>query len=247
MRCMNELQVFTNPEFGTVRTMLIADEPWAVGKDVAVALGYSNPRKALSDHVDKEDKNTVTIRDGIRGNPNMTIINESGLYSLILSSKLPNAKRFKRWVTSEVLPTIRKTGSYTARNAEPEQRVLTPDDYLTAARIISGCRNERMPYVVKLLKQAGIDVDMQPKDARPAMQDARRQDLQTAKLLTVAIKQYGVSYNAIARRTGLWSNQIARMQKGTAWYVPERAKAVRDAVHDLLPQLDIDAIYNSVT
>ena len=109
---MSELKVFQNEEFGAVRTMTINGEPYFVGKDVADILGYSNSRKALIDHVDEEDKNTVTIRDGIPGNPNQVVINESGLYSLILSSKLPTAKRFKRWVTSEVLPSIRKHGVY---------------------------------------------------------------------------------------------------------------------------------------
>ena len=108
----NALINFSNAEFGNVRAMLIDGEPWFVGKDVATALGYTNPRKALKDHVDAEDKNTVTIRDGIQGNPNMTVINESGLYSLIFGSQLDSAKQFKRWVTSEVLPSIRKTGSY---------------------------------------------------------------------------------------------------------------------------------------
>ena len=96
-----------------VKTLKINDEPWFVGKDLATILGYSNTRDALNKHVDSEDKNTVAIRDGItRGNPNQTIVNESGMFSLILSSNLPNAKKFKRWVTSEVLPTIRKNGSY---------------------------------------------------------------------------------------------------------------------------------------
>ena len=108
----NAVQVFENAEFGRVRTIEVKGSPYFVGKDVAEILGYSNPRDALAKHVDDEDKNTVAIRDGIQGNPNMTIINESGLYSLILSSKLPTAKKFKRWVTSEVLPAIRKTGSY---------------------------------------------------------------------------------------------------------------------------------------
>lgn len=107
-----EVQIFIF-EDKQVRTIEIDNEPWFVGKDIATALGYSNSRKALLDHVDQEDKNTVTIRDGItRGNPNQTVINESGLYSLILSSKLPTAKRFKHWVTSEVLPAIRKHGAY---------------------------------------------------------------------------------------------------------------------------------------
>lgn len=109
---MNELQLF-NFEGNKVRTLKVKDEPYFVGKDVADILGYSNTRKALKDHVDEEDKNTVTIRDGItRGNPNQVVINESGLYSLILSSKMPNARKFKRWVTSEVLPAIREHGAY---------------------------------------------------------------------------------------------------------------------------------------
>lgn len=114
---MNTLQVFENPEFGSIRTVEIDGEPWLVGKDVAAALGYSNPRKALADHVDKEDKG-VTKCDTPSGIQQMTIINESGLYSLILSSKLPGAKKFKRWVTAEVLPSIRKTGGYSLPSAE---------------------------------------------------------------------------------------------------------------------------------
>ncbi|AGW43718.1 prophage antirepressor [Lactobacillus phage phiLdb] len=109
---MNEVQIF-NFEDNQVRAIEIEGEPWFVGNDVATVLGYSNTRDAIGKHVDGEDKNTVAIRDGItRGNPNKTIINESGLYSLILSSKLPSAKKFKRWVTSEVIPTIRKHGAY---------------------------------------------------------------------------------------------------------------------------------------
>ena len=107
---MNELQNF-NFSGQDVRIITINDEPWFVGKDVADILGYSNSRKALSDHVDDEDKG-VTKSDTLGGNQNITIINESGLYSLILKSKKPEAKQFKRWVTSDVLPTIRKHGAY---------------------------------------------------------------------------------------------------------------------------------------
>ena len=109
---MDALQIFNSEEFGEIRTVEIDNEPWFVGKDVAVALGYSNTRDALNRHVDNDDKNTVVIPDGNKGNPNQTVINESGLYTLIFGSKLDSAKRFKHWVTSEVLPTIRKTGSY---------------------------------------------------------------------------------------------------------------------------------------
>ena len=109
---MDNLQIFNSEEFGEIRTVTIDNEPWFVGKDVATALGYSNTRDALSRHVDGDDKNTVVIPDGNKGNPNQTVINESGVYALIFGSKLESAKRFKHWVTSEVLPTIRKTGSY---------------------------------------------------------------------------------------------------------------------------------------
>ncbi len=108
---MSEIQVFNNPEFGEIRTMELNGEPYFVGKEVAAILGYTNPRKAIADHVDAEDKG-VTKCDTLGGTQDMTIINESGLYSLVLSSKLPGVKRFKRWVTSEVLPSIRRNGGY---------------------------------------------------------------------------------------------------------------------------------------
>ena len=107
---MNELTVFENQEFGRLRTAEINNEVWLVGKDVARALGYTNPQKAIRDHVDCEDR-TVNESFTVNGTP-ITLINESGLYSLVLSSKLPGAKRFKHWVTSEVLPSIRQNGGY---------------------------------------------------------------------------------------------------------------------------------------
>lgn len=124
---MNELQIFKNPEFGEIRTVEVNNEPWFVGKDVASVLGYANTRKALADHIDDEDKlDGVTIRDPIGREQNPVIINESGLYSLILSSKLPTAKKFKHWVTSEVLPTIRKHGAYMTPETLQEA-ILNPD------------------------------------------------------------------------------------------------------------------------
>lgn len=133
---MSQLKIFTNPEFGEIRVVEINGEPWFVGKDVAQALGYTNHRKALADHVDAEDKRQedgVTIRDSIGREQHPTIINESGVYSLILSSKLPTAKRFRRWVTSEVLPSIRKTGGY-----------ALPKDYPSALRALADAEERRM-------------------------------------------------------------------------------------------------------
>ena len=108
---MNNIKIFENPEFGKVRTIVIDDEPWFVGKDVAEILGYSQPSVAISKKVDDDDKG-ISKMETPGGEQNTIIVNESGLYSLILSSKLPTAKKFKHWVTSEVLPSIRKTGSY---------------------------------------------------------------------------------------------------------------------------------------
>lgn len=118
----NQVQIFENPEFGKMRTLMIDGEPWASGKDVATALGYANPTKAIRDHVDPEDK-TGSDSFAVNGTK-LTLINESGLYSLILGSKLPKAKEFKRWVTSEVLPTLRKTGSYGKKPAPADPSAL---------------------------------------------------------------------------------------------------------------------------
>ena len=110
---MSELQVFNNDEFGSIRTWVVDDEPWFVGKDIATILGYAKPENAIANHVDDEDKTSTLIQgSGSNYKSKAILINESGLYSLILSSKLPSAKKFKRWVTGEVLPSIRKTGSY---------------------------------------------------------------------------------------------------------------------------------------
>lgn len=109
----NTMQVFTNKEFGSIRTVEMNGEPWFVGKDVADALGYKKTENAIATHVDAEDKTSTLIQgDGSNYKSKVILINESGLYSLILQSKLPDARKFKRWVTSEVLPSIRKTGAY---------------------------------------------------------------------------------------------------------------------------------------
>ena len=141
---MKEMQIFENQEFGAVRTVELDGEPWLVGKDVAQALGYSDTDQALRKHVDEEDKKILTRQnDGLAGgsgnatfdipNRGMTIINESGLYSLVLSSKLPGAKKFRRWVTAEVLPAIRKHGVYMTPHTL-EQALLSPDFLLRLAQ-----------------------------------------------------------------------------------------------------------------
>ena len=138
---MNEIQIFTGA-FGTIRTVTINNEPYFVGKDVAEILGYNNSRKAIADHVDDEDKG-VTKCDTLGGVQELTVINESGLYSLILRSQLPTAKQFKHWVTSEVLPTIRKHGMY-ATPQTLEQMLNDPDSMIKVLQTLKEERTARM-------------------------------------------------------------------------------------------------------
>lgn len=151
---MNEIKLFTNKEFGEIRTMNIDEEPWFVGKDVAEALGYSNASKAVSTHVGEEDRILKVIEaDSQNGNVVKTqtaLINESGLYALIFGSKLESAKRFKHWVTSEVLPAIRKTGSY--------QKPMSPVEMM---RIQLGMIDDHEGRITDLEQNMTIDYGQQ--------------------------------------------------------------------------------------
>lgn len=174
---MNELQVFKNQEFGSVRTLLINDEPWFVGKDVATVLGYERATKAIQDHVSKEDKDAVPIQDSIGRMQNTPVINESGLYALIFGSKLPSAKKFKRWVTSEVLLALRKTGQYQVKELSGQelmakalieaQNVLAAKDKVIeemkpkvvfADAVATSHTSILVGELAKILKQNGIDM-----------------------------------------------------------------------------------------
>lgn len=154
---MSELQIFKNVEFGSIRTLQINGEPYFLGKDVAEILGYTNPSKALSDHVDEEDKlnNESLLSLGQRGG---WLINESGLYSLILSSKLPTARRFKRWVTSEVLPTIRRHGVYAV-----DEVLANPDMLIEALLQLKAEREINQALKETVAVQNQQIVEMKPK------------------------------------------------------------------------------------
>ena len=158
---MNELQIFNNPEFGEIRTVEVDGEPWVVGKDVTLALGDSDTDQALRKHVDEEDKLTRQF-NGSGQNRVMTIINESGLYSLVLSSKLPGAKRFKRWVTAEVLPSIRKHGAYMTPETL-EAAILNPD---TMIKLCTALKDEQDKRKALEAANSALTVEnqiMQPK------------------------------------------------------------------------------------
>lgn len=174
----SEIQTFVF-EDSQVRAVEVDGEPWFVGKDIATVLGYSNTRDAMNKHVDDEDKNTVAIRDGItRGNPNQTVINESGLYSLILSSKLPTAKKFKHWVTSVVLPSIRKHGMF-ATEKTIDQMLEDPDSMIK--------------LLTELKKERARAAKLEPKAKFCDMV------LQNPSLVTVTViaKDYGMSAQAM--------------------------------------------------
>lgn len=155
---MNDLQIFKNEELGEVRVVTIEDEPWFVGKDVAELLGYSNPRDAVGKHVDEEDKvDGVAIRDSMGREQYPVLINESGLYSLVLSSKLPTAKKFKRWITGEVLPSIRKHGAYMTPETL-EAAILNPD---TMIQLCTALKEEQDKRKVLEVANATLTVDNQ--------------------------------------------------------------------------------------
>ncbi len=150
---MNNIQLFNSPEFGQIRTITDNDGIYFVGKDVAQALGYSNQRDALARHVDDEDKGVVK-RDTPGGVQDLTTINESGLYSLVLSSKLPSAKRFKRWVTSEVLPALRRQGGYMLANANE-----TPEQIMARALKIADEALKRKDALIEEMKPKAMFAD----------------------------------------------------------------------------------------
>lgn len=183
---MNELQVFENKEFGKIRTVEIDNKPYFVGKDVAVILGYTNPQKAIRDHIDKEDKtlNDLFTVNGTRA----ALINESGLYSLILSSKLPQAKKFKRWVTSEVLPAIRSHGMYAT-----DELIANPDIAIAAFQALKEEREQRKALECECSRQKQIIGELKPKA------DYTDIILQSKSLMTITqiAKDYGISGKAM--------------------------------------------------
>ena len=154
---MSELQVFQNAEFGSVRTTTVNGDVMFVAKDIATILGYSNPRDAINKHVDDEDKGVAKC-DTLGGVQDLTIINESGLYSLILSSKMPNARKFNRWVTAEVLPAIRRHGMYVT-----EDLIANPDLAIAAFQALKAEREKRIALEEAVAVQAQQIAELKPK------------------------------------------------------------------------------------
>ena len=163
-----QVMTFENQEFGKVRTVEISGEPWLVGKDVAEALGYSNGRDAISKHVDADDKGVAKC-DTLGGKQDLQVINESGMYSLVISSKLPGARKFKRWITSEVLPSIRKHGAYMTPE-KIEEVLLNPDVII---RLATELKEERQK-VLELKPKADFYDTVANSDSLLSMADVAK-------------------------------------------------------------------------
>ena len=219
---MNGVRISTNSEFGQIRTVNMDGEPWFVGKDVAAALGYSNTRDAIFTHVMDEDKNTVAISDGKRGNPNQTVINESGLYALIFGSKLESAKRVKHWVTSEVLPSIRRNGGYIKN-----QENLTPEQIVANALIVAqNIINDKNKQIEEMKPHAILGQAITTANTSILIGDL-------AKIL----KQNGVDMGA--QRLFRWMREKGYLikRKGTDWNLPTQRSMemglfeIKESVH----------------
>ena len=203
-------------ENSEIRTIEKDGDPWFVGKDVAAVLGYSNTRDALAKHVDDEDKNTVVIRDGIQGNPNTIVINESGLYSLVLSSKLPNAKKFKRWVTSEVLPSIRKHGAYMT-DQTLEQALTSPDFLIQLATQLKDEKEQRKQL------EAKVEQD-KPKVLFADSVSASKSSILVGELAKI-LKQNGVDTGQFRLFAWLRENGYLIKREGSDYNMPTQKSA----------------------
>lgn len=209
---MNELHIFNSEEFGDIRTVTIENEPWFVGKDVAEALGYKKPENAIANHVSDEDKTSTLIQgSGSNYKSKATIINESGLYALIFGSKLESAKRFKRWVTSEVLPAIRKTGSYQKPMTTAEQIQLLAQGNIELKEKIEAVNDDLQEFkrdmpllalecqkITKAKNQKVVPI-LGGKDA-PAYKDNSLRQLVYSDIDSQLRREFGVNtYKAIKR------------------------------------------------
>ena len=201
---MNNIQVFKNAQFGSIRAVELNGEPWLVGKDVADVLGYGNYRQALKTNVDEEDKG-VHQMDTLGGRQDMTIINESGLYSLIFGSKLPKAKEFKHWVTSEVLPSIRKHGGYIK-----DQENLTEDELLSRALLVAQSRIAERDRQIER---------MRPKEIFADAVTASHNSILVGELAKV-LRQNGVEIGQNRLFEWLRENGYLIKRKGSDWNMP---------------------------
>ena len=220
---MNELQIFEHQDFGQIRAVEQDGEPWFVAAGVCRALEHTNVNMAL-DRLDEDEKSKFGL--GLPGGDTWCV-NEPGLYSLVLGSRKPEAKAFKRWITHEVLPSIRKTGVYVLPTVK--QRGLTTDDYLKAAAIVSGCRNERMPYVLGFLEQAGFSI--------PKIQN-QREELSDELMIVLneAVTKHGFTARQLGALTGIDFGTISQYRRGRHRPSAERSRYIIHVVKKAIAQ-----------
>ncbi|MBS4534972.1 phage antirepressor [Clostridium sp. D2Q-14] len=208
---MNDIKIFSNNDFGSIRIVEVNGEGWLVGKDVAKILGYERPTKAISDHVDEDDRDEVPIQDSIGRMQKTAVINESGLYSLVLSSKLPTAKKFKRWVTKEVLPSIRKHGAY--MTLEVIEETLTNPDFII-----------QLATNLKKEQQARIEAEKQNKLNKPKILFADAVTTSKTSILVgelaKILKQNGINTGQNRLFEWLRNNGYLIKRKGTDYNMP---------------------------
>lgn len=219
---MKELQIFKNEEFGEIRTVTIDNEPWFVGKDVATSLGYERTADAIRQHVESEDKGVGEIQTP-GGTQNMTIINESGLYALIFGSKLESAKRFKHWVTSEVLPSIRKHGGYI-----DGQETMSDDELLAKALMVAQNKIAEKNRIIAQ-KQERID-QMQPKEVFADAVSTSKQSILIGDLAKL-ICQNGHSIGQ--KRLFQWMRDNGYLMKQGSSYNMPKQKYVEQGIFEI--------------
>lgn len=221
---MNEIQIFKHEAFGQIRVIDRDGEPWFIAVDVCRALEHSNVSVAL-DRVDRDEKAKFNL--GLPGGDTWCV-NEPGLYTLVLGSRKPEAKAFKRWITHEVLPAIRQNGYYALVPVETSQRTLTPDDYLRAATIVARCRNDRLPYVLGFLEKGGWDV---PKIEKPVF---KRTPI--AVVVNRTLEETGLSVRQLAKLTGLQHTTLSRYRNGEREPQGKTYDHVVNVLNGVLPQ-----------
>ena len=206
---MNKLKIFENSDFGKIRTVLVDGEPYFVGKDVADVLDYSNPRKAIKDHVDASDK-VVTKCDTLGGVQDLTVINESGLYSLILSSKMPRAREFKHWVTNEILPSIRRHGLYAV-----DEVLANPDMLINA---LTALKEERAK--TKVLEEQNAIQNQQIAELQPK---ASYYDLVLNCKDLVSVTTIAKDYGWSARKMNTYLHDLGvQYKQGSVWILYQK-------------------------
>lgn len=222
---MMELQIFNHQDFGQIRVVEQDGEPWFVAADVCRALELDDTGRATA-RLDEDELTRIKIVSGGQ-NREMLAVTEPGLYSLVLGSRKPEAKSFKRWITHEVLPSIRKTGVYVLPTVK--QRGLTTDDYLKAAAIVSGCRNERMPYVLGFLEQAGFSI--------PKIQN-QREELSDELMIVLneAVTKHGFTARQLGALTGIDFGTISQYRRGRHRPSAERSRYIIHVVKKAIAQ-----------